>query len=84
MVKLNKSPLPDNIEIKTEENYRSDPVFSIIKNDCNNKCYICEEKEPTGLQVEHRIAHKGDEALKYDWSNLLLSCYHLLSYMIIL
>jgi len=76
MVKLNKSPLPDSVEIKCEQDYRSDPIFSLIRNDCHNKCYICEEKEPTGLQVEHRIAHHGNDMLKYDWNNLLLACYH--------
>jgi membrane-associated HD superfamily phosphohydrolase len=26
--------------------------------------------------VEHRIPHKNDEKLKYDWNNLFLSCGH--------
>jgi hypothetical protein len=76
MVKLKKSPLPDNVQIETEKDYQTDPVFSLLKNDCHNKCYICEEKEPTGLQVEHRVPHRGNPALKFDWNNLLLSCYH--------
>lgn len=28
------------------------------------------------MQVEHRIAHRGDKALILCWDNLLLSCYH--------
>jgi len=76
MIKINKSPLPAGVKIQREQDYRNEPIFSIIKNDCYNKCYICEEKEPTGLQVEHRIAHQGDDRLKYDWNNLLLACYH--------
>ena len=28
----------------------------------------------TSPNVEHRIAHKGDPILKYDWNNLYLSC----------
>ncbi|MCL1981537.1 MAG: HNH endonuclease [Clostridiales bacterium] len=76
MVKINKSQLPDGVKITSEKSYQSDPVFSLIKSDCNNKCYICEEKEPSGLNVEHRVAHQGNKALKYDWNNLLLSCYH--------
>ena len=76
MIKLSKSSLPDGIEIKSEQDYRSNPVFSLIKDDCFNKCYICEDKEPTGLQVEHRIPHRDNDKLKYDWNNLLLSCYH--------
>ena len=76
MIRLNKSPLPEGVQIKSEQDYRNDPVFSILKNDCHNKCYICEDKEPTGLQVEHRVAPKGSDTLKYDWNNLLLACYH--------
>jgi hypothetical protein len=73
MVKLNKSLLPKDVQIATEQDYRTDQVFSILKNDCYNKCYICESKEPTGLQVEHR---NPDSALRFDWNNIFLSCYH--------
>jgi hypothetical protein len=66
MIKLDKSPLPNDVKILREKDYRSDPVFSILKSDCHNKCYICEEKEPTGLQVEHRKSPQGDGSLKYD------------------
>ena len=76
MIKLNKSPLPNGVKIQREQDFRNDPIFSIIKNDCYNKCYICEDKEPTGLQVDHRIAPQGNDDLKYSWNNLLLTCYH--------
>jgi hypothetical protein len=76
MVKLDKSPLPEGVHIENENDYRSEPVFSILKKDCHNKCYICEEKEPTGLNVEHRVPHGGNSRLKYDWNNLFLSCIH--------
>lgn len=76
MVKLNKSPLPEGVMITKEQDYRSDPLFGIIRENCYNKCYLCEEDGPSGLQVEHRIAHRGNKTLKYDWNNLFLSCYH--------
>jgi 5-methylcytosine-specific restriction endonuclease McrA len=76
MIKLEKSPLPDGITITKEQDYRTDPVFSIIQKDCYNKCYICESGAPSGLQVEHRISHAKDPSQKYNWENLLLSCYH--------
>jgi hypothetical protein len=28
------------------------------------------------VNVEHRVPHKGDLGLKYDWNNLFLSCTH--------
>jgi hypothetical protein len=76
MVKTDKSPLPPEISIRSERDYHSDVVFDLLARDCRNKCYICEDKEPTALNVEHRVSHKGDPALKYDWNNLLLCCAH--------
>jgi len=38
MIKLNKSPLPNGVKIQREQDFRNDPIFSIIKNDCYNKC----------------------------------------------
>jgi hypothetical protein len=64
------------VEIKFESNYRTDPIFSLVKDDCYNKCYICEEKGSTSLEVEHRVSQSFDSSRKYDWNNLLLSCHH--------
>jgi hypothetical protein len=76
MIKLNKNPLPESAEIKREEDYRSGEIFNLLMTDCFGKCYICEDKEATTLHVEHRIPHKNDKKLKYDWNNLFLSCGH--------
>ena len=53
MVKINKSELPQGIIIKTEEDYRSEKVLLILQEDFLDKCYICEEKAPTTINVEH-------------------------------
>jgi hypothetical protein len=76
MVKLYKSDLPISVKIRTKSDYRRDPVFSTIRDDCCNKCYICEEKGATSLEVEHRVSQSFDPSRKYDWNNLLLSCRH--------
>ena len=68
--------MPDEIRIESEDDYRGGKVFELLIMDCRNKCYICEDKESTGLNVEHRIPHKGDKTLKYNWDNLFLSCVH--------
>ena len=75
MVRLTKSPLPPNVTITSEKDYRTDPVFSLLVNDCHSKCYICEDK-PTTINVEHIIPHRNDKALKFNWDNLFLSCGH--------
>ena len=66
MIKINKSVLPSNVKINREEDYRSGRIFRLLVEDCHNKCYICEDSVHTAPNVEHRISHKGDIALKYD------------------
>jgi len=51
-------------------------IIKKIQEDFHNKCYICEEKEPKDINVEHFIAHQGDAGLRLDWNNLFLSCVH--------
>jgi len=73
MVKLKKSVLREGLTIKCEEDYRGGEIFKILLEDCYNKCYLCEQK-PIPPEVEHRLTHKGDEALKYNWFNIFYSC----------
>jgi len=75
MVRLNKSPLPHGVTIKSETDYREGEVLRILCDDCLDKCYICEEY-PSTVNIEHRIPHRGNPALKFDWNNLFLSCGH--------
>ena len=75
MIRLTKRPAPPQ-PITSEDHYRSDPNFHALYEDCFGKCYICENNTATTLNVEHRIPHHGDIALKYDWANLFLSCGH--------
>jgi hypothetical protein len=72
---MKKSPLPEGVVIKNEKDYQRGIVFRLLCDDCYHKCYICEHR-PIPPEVEHRLTHKNDEALKYDWNNLLYSCVH--------
>ena len=75
MVKLTKTPLPPNVSINSEQDYRNDEIFGILFSDCNGKCYICENK-PATLNVEHLVPHRNDPKLKYCWENLFIACGH--------
>jgi len=75
MVRLRKSQLSPDVVIKSENDYRKGIVWSMLVNDCHNKCYICEFRS-TSLIVEHITPHRGDLTLKYDWNNLFLACSH--------
>ena len=76
MVKINKSELPQDIVIDNEKDYRSEKVISILRKDFYNKCYICEEKKPTSINVEHLHSCKNNRQLKYKWENLFYACNH--------
>ena len=80
MVNLEKSqPPPQCLEKEKEKvngDYKCGDVLERIKEDFNNKCYICEYKEPPSINVEHFLPHRGDKDLKFDWNNLFWSCAH--------
>lgn len=80
MIHLKKSKnVPPSLVVekrKASGTYRMDDVLSQLKTDFKNKCYICETKDLTSLNVEHFIAHEGNIDLKFDWDNLFLSCAH--------
>jgi predicted metal-binding transcription factor (methanogenesis marker protein 9) len=76
MVRIKKSPLPEGVIIKSEKDYQSGVVFRLLLDDCYHKCYICEHNELIPPEVEHRVAHRGDDKLKYDWDNIFCSCVY--------
>lgn len=61
---------------KKKGDYKCGEVVAIISRDFNNKCYICETKAPTTINVEHFRPHKGNKALLFDWNNLFFACGH--------
>ena len=56
--------------------YNTHEIVERLEKDFKNKCYICEEKEPKDINIEHFVAHQGNENLRLDWNNLFLSCTH--------
>ena len=81
MINIIKSqPAPECLAIeklKASGDYKCGDVLERIKTDFHNKCYICEDKEPTSINVEHFIPHKNkDRDLEFDWNNLFYACVH--------
>ncbi len=80
MIYFEKSQLaPECLEkekLKKSGDYKCGCVLERLKTDFKNKCYICESKAPTGINVEHFKSHQGDVDLKFDWNNLFWSCGH--------
>jgi len=73
MVKINKSEVPG--KITCDADYRKDPVFKKIKEDCYEKCYLC-EFHSTSYRVEHIVPRDKKPELAHEWDNLLLACPH--------
>ncbi len=72
---------PEPQSLKTEKlkvsgKYNSEDVLERLVEDFFNKCYLCEEKEISGINVEHLKPHKGDIDKKFQWKNLFLVCPH--------
>lgn len=79
MIRINRSPnIPESLESEKKKNgsYKCEDVINQLKIDFNNKCYICEQKEPKSINVEHFKSHQGNIDLKFEWSNLFWSCSH--------
>ncbi len=72
-------PAPKSLEkekSKKSGKYNCEDVQNKLVEDFFNKCYLCEEKEISGINVEHLKPHKGNIDKKFQWENLFLSCYH--------
>jgi uncharacterized protein (TIGR02646 family) len=61
---------------KANGSYRQEDVLAQLQNDFHNKCYLCEQKEPTSINIEHFAPHRNDKDLKFDWNNLFFACFH--------
>ncbi|MDR1380805.1 MAG: HNH endonuclease [Tannerella sp.] len=55
------------------KDYRTEETVKALKTMFYGKCYLCED-EVRDPVVEHFIAHKGNDSLKYDWNNLFYTC----------
>lgn len=82
MVKIERTPTPPAslaIESKKENgSYTSEDVISQLKQDFHAKCYLCELKDLTDIQVEHLLPHHNRKIKErvFDWNNLFYSCPH--------
>jgi uncharacterized protein (TIGR02646 family) len=75
MIYIQKSqPAPECLA--QQKDYKCGDVIPRLKADFHNKCYLCEDKGITSINVEHFIPHRGDKNLMYDWDNLFYSCGH--------
>lgn len=73
MVYFEKSqPAPEFLSNK----YNIPEVVQRLQEDFHNKCYICEQKAPTDINIEHFKSKDNYEDLKTNWDNLFFACAH--------
>ena len=82
MVKIERTPTPPAslaIECKkVHGSYASEDVISQLKKDFHSKCYLCELKDLTDIEVEHLLPHYNLKIKErvFDWNNLFYACPH--------
>jgi len=80
MIHLPKSqPAPECLALEKQKasgTYRCEGVATRLQVDFKNKCYLCEQKAPTSINIEHFIQHGGDRDLMFSWDNLFFCCAH--------
>ncbi len=80
MINIKKSqPAPlclSDEKEKANGDYKCGNVLKRLKEDFHNKCYICEEREPSSINTEHFKPQKKYPELIFDWNNLFFACTH--------
>jgi uncharacterized protein (TIGR02646 family) len=82
MVKVTRSfPAPKSLAIealKADGSYNKPDVVRQLREDFNDKCYICELKDLSDPEVEHLLPHMNGKYRdrKFDWNNLFWVCKH--------
>ena len=82
MVKVERTfPAPTSLEIEAKKasgKYDKPDVIKQLRENCHDKCYICEIKNLQDPEVEHLLPHENGKypERKFDWNNLFWSCGH--------
>lgn len=80
MIKVKRSqPEPDCLKQEKNKkagNYRCEEVLHRLKSDFLNKCYLCEQKAPISINVEHFKPQSRFPELRCEWTNLFFACAH--------
>ncbi|MEL4204918.1 hypothetical protein C9E85_15615 [Plesiomonas shigelloides] len=60
--------------LAARRSYSEEDVLNKLREIFYDKCYLCEIKDPTSINVEHFDAHQGNLDKKFDWNNLFYVC----------
>ena len=71
MIRVKKSGEPAEL---AQNGYTCDAVKQALIVDGDQKCFICERRRDTDLQVEHLQSRTNHIELENDWNNLYIAC----------
>ncbi|MDK2595407.1 HNH endonuclease [Pseudoalteromonas obscura] len=57
-----------------KKSWSGEDVWDALVEDFHGKCYLCEEKNPLDINVEHFHPQGEYEEKAYEWNNLYMSC----------
>ncbi|MGM9927608.1 MAG: hypothetical protein ACI35P_06615 [Bacillus sp. (in: firmicutes)] len=82
MIKIERNPIPPpSLTVEAQKAngvYNKPDVIQRLKEDSNDKCYICELGGLSDPEVEHLRPHHGRKIPErvFDWNNLFYVCPH--------
>lgn len=82
MIKIERNPVPPpSLAVEAQKvhgAYNKPDVIQQLKEDSNDKCYICEMGGLPDPEVEHLRPHYGRKIAErvFDWNNLFYVCPH--------
>ena len=82
MIKIERNPVtPPSLAVEEKKaygSYNKPDVIQTLKEDSNDKCYICELRGLSDPEVEHLKPHYGRTIKErvFDWNNLFYVCPH--------
>lgn len=82
MIKIDRNPIaPRSLAVEKQKAngvYNKADVIQQLKEDSNDKCYICELRGLSDPEVEHLKPHHGRKIAErvFDWNNLFYACPH--------
>lgn len=71
MIRVRKSEAPAEL---AQKGYTCEAVKQVLIQDGDQKCFICERRRDTDLQVEHLQSRANHPELENNWDNLYLAC----------
>lgn len=77
MIKVRKSDVvPPSLLVPNCRNHNGQDVQQTLLDDSDKKCYLCEQYVNKTFQIEHHKGQANFPHLKYEWTNLFMSCVY--------